>query len=83
MLKRFAEFTNRRIQLGIRARKPGVETRKSGIVIANLRNRTRPRTGLRPRFSIVSLIPTVYAPAFLLAVGQGVLIPVLPVLCEG
>ena len=40
------------------------------------------RRGLRPRFSIVSLIPTVYAPAFLLAVGQGVLIPVLPVFAK-
>lgn len=39
----------------------------------------RSRSGRRNRFSIVSLIPTVYAPAFLLAVGQGVLIPVLPV----
>ena len=37
------------------------------------------RSVRRNRFSIVSLIPTVYAPAFLLAVGQGVLIPVLPV----
>ena len=36
----------------------------------------------RNRFSIVSLIPTVYAPAFLLAVGQGVLIPVLPVFAK-
>lgn len=30
----------------------------------------------------MSLIPTVYAPAFLLAVGQGVLIPVLPVFAK-
>ena len=36
----------------------------------------------RNRFSIVSLIPTVYAPAFLLSIGQGVLIPVLPVFAK-
>ena len=40
------------------------------------------RSVRRNRFSIVSLIPTVYAPAFLLAVGQGVLIPVLPVFAK-
>ncbi len=42
----------------------------------------RSRSVRRNRFSIVSLIPTVYAPAFLLAVGQGVLIPVLPVFAK-
>ena len=42
----------------------------------------RSRSARRNRFSIVSLIPTVYAPAFLLAVGQGVLIPVLPVFAK-
>ena len=41
-----------------------------------------PRSVRRNRFSIVSLIPTVYAPAFLLAVGQGVLIPVLPIFAK-
>ena len=40
------------------------------------------RTVRRNRFSIVSLIPTVYAPAFLLSIGQGVLIPVLPVFAK-
>ena len=40
------------------------------------------RSVRRNRFSIVSLIPTVYAPAFLLAVSQGVLIPVLPVFAK-
>ncbi len=42
----------------------------------------RTRAVRRNRFSIVSLIPTVYAPAFLLSVGQGVLIPVLPVFAK-
>lgn len=42
----------------------------------------RAKSVRRNRFSIVSLIPTVYAPAFLLAVGQGVLIPVLPVFAK-
>ena len=40
------------------------------------------RSVRRNRFSIVSLIPTVYAPAFLLSIGQGVLIPVLPVFAK-
>ena len=37
---------------------------------------------MRTRFSIVPLIPTVYAPAFLLSIGQGVLIPVLPIFAK-
>ena len=53
------------------------------LLTATSANRSSPRRGLRSRFSIVSLIPTVYAPAFLLAVGQGVLIPVLPVFAKG
>lgn len=45
-------------------------------------DRPQPRVRRRRGFSIVSLIPTVYAPAFLLSVGQGVLIPVLPVFAK-
>ena len=45
-------------------------------------NRTRPRAVDRRRFSIIPLIPTVYAPSFLLAIGQGVLIPVLPIFAK-
>lgn len=55
--------------------------RRTGTVTTNT-NRTRSRAIDRRRFSIVSLIPTVYAPSFLLAVGQGVLIPVLPIFAK-
>ena len=45
-------------------------------------NSSRPARVNRRRFSIVPLIPTVYAPTFLLAIGQGVLIPVLPIFAK-
>ena len=53
-----------------------------GIVADSSTEPKRTKSVRRNRFSIVSLIPTVYAPAFLLAVGQGVLIPVLPVFAK-
>ena len=45
-------------------------------------NSSRPARVNHRRFSIVPLIPTVYAPTFLLAIGQGVLIPVLPIFAK-
>ena len=45
-------------------------------------NSSSPARVNRRRFSIVPLIPTVYAPTFLLAIGQGVLIPVLPIFAK-
>ena len=45
-------------------------------------NSSRPARVNRRQFSIVPLIPTVYAPTFLLAIGQGVLIPVLPIFAK-